>query len=192
MRRRSFAAAKRIANVAEKPPQVISSRPVFQGRVFNVRTDVIAPNGKPYAVDVVEHPHSYAIIARPSPREVILVRQYRHAAGAYLWELPAGSAEPDEDAIAGVRRELREETGYSARSVREVLSTYMTPGFCTELMRYFVCEGLTSGQTDFDEDEDIETATFTIERAIEMIEKREIVDAKSIVGLLFLDRFLDT
>ena len=155
-----------------------------------MRTDIVTLNGKPSRVDIVEHPNSYAIIARPAPDQVLLVRQYRHAVGGYLWELPAGSADGDENAVDGVRRELREETGYSAQSVREVAATYMSPGFCTELMRYFVADGLTSGATEFDEDEDIETQSFPIERALAMIENGDIVDAKSIVGLLFCERFL--
>ena len=181
---------KSTAGVTEKLPCLVSSEPVFEGRVFKVRSDVVAENGKNHVVDVVEHPVSYTILARPSADEVLLIWQYRHAAGGYLWELPAGSSEPGEAALDGVRRELREETGYSAETVREFLSSYMTPGFCTELMRYFVADGLTSGATEFDEDEDIETRTFAIDRALEMIESGEIVDAKTIAGLLYFTRFL--
>ncbi len=175
--------------MTEERPQVISSEPVFEGRVFNVRVDVVRQNGKACRYDIVEHPVSYAIVARPQIDKVLLIRQYRHATGGYLWELPAGSSEPTEEAIDGVRRELREETGYSAESVREILSTYMTPGFCTEVMRFFVADGLTSGPTQFDEDEDIETQTFSLAQAIEMIRNGDIVDAKSIVGLLYFERF---
>ncbi|MBV8688495.1 MAG: NUDIX hydrolase [Candidatus Eremiobacteraeota bacterium] len=168
----------------------MSSEPVFEGRVFNVRTDTVALNGKPCRLDIVEHPASYAILARPSPQEVLLVRQYRHATEQFLWELPAGSSEPNEDAETGVKRELREETGYSAESVREFLWTYMTPGFCTEVMRYFVADGLTSGQTQFDEDEDVETQTFQLRDAVEMIREGRIIDAKTVLGLLYFERFM--
>jgi len=176
--------------VTEKLPRLVSSEPIFESRVFKVRTDVVAENGKTLRFDIVEHPASYTIVARPREDAVLLVRQYRHAAGAYLWELPAGSSEPGEDALDGVRRELREETGYSAETVREFLSSYMTPGFCTELMRYFIADGLTSGATEFDEDEDIETRTFGIGEALAMIESGQIVDAKTIVGLLYFSRFV--
>ena len=176
--------------MTESLPRLISSEPIFESRVFKVRTDVVAENGKTVRFDIVEHPVSYTIVARPRADAVLLVRQYRHAAGAYLWELPAGSSEAGEDALDGVRRELREETGYSAETVREFLSSYMTPGFCTELMRYYVADGLTSGATEFDEDEDIETQTFGIDRTVEMIERGEIIDAKTIVGLLYFVRFV--
>ena len=176
--------------MTEKLPRLVSSEPVLEGRVFKVRTDIVADDGKTLRFDIVEHPVSYTVLARPRADAVLLIRQYRHAAGAYLWELPAGSSEPGEDALDGVRRELREETGYSAETVREVLSSYMTPGFCTELMRYFIADGLTSGATEFDEDEDIETRTFGLDQALGMIESGEIVDAKTIVGLLYFARFV--
>jgi ADP-ribose pyrophosphatase len=157
--------------------------------VFKVRSDVVRQAGKTCTFEIVEHPVSYTVIAQPSPDHVLLVRQYRHAAAQYLWELPAGSAAPGEDAVEGARRELREETGYSAAAVHEVLTTYMTPGFCTERMRYFVADGLVGGPTQFDEDEDIETQIFALADALRMIETGQIADAKTIVGLLCLERF---
>ncbi|MBV8727410.1 MAG: NUDIX hydrolase [Candidatus Eremiobacteraeota bacterium] len=169
---------------------MVESETVFKGRVFKVRADVVSADGKTNRFDIVEHPMSYTVIARPKPDAVLLIRQYRHAAGAYLWELPAGSADADESPLDGVRRELREETGYSAETVREIFSTYMSPGFCTELMRYFVADGLTSGATQFDEDEDIETQTFDLEAAMAMIRAGEITDAKTVAGLLYFERFL--
>lgn len=174
----------------DETPQVANSQVVFESRVFKVRTDMVSQGGKTRRVDIVEHPVSYTILARPRPGEVVLVRQYRHAALRYLWELPAGSAEPGEDALEGVRRELREETGYTATAVRELLATYMTPGYCTERMRYFIADGLASGQTEFDEDEDIQTKAVPIEDALRMIRNGEIVDAKTVVGLLYLEQFL--
>jgi len=173
----------------DEPPQVLQSENVFESRVFKVRVDTVSEGGKTRRIDIVEHPVSYTVIARPRPDQVLLVRQYRHATSRYLWELPAGSAEPGEDALEGVRRELREETGYLATAVREVLSTYMTPGYCTECMRYFVADGLTSGPTQFDEDEDIETKAVALEDALQMIRNGEIVDAKTVVGLLYFERF---
>ena len=175
--------------MAEQLPELLESRPVFESRVFRVRTDEVRADGKICRYDIVEHPVSYTVIARPRPDSILLVRQYRHAAAQYLWELPAGSAEAGEDALEGVRRELREETGYAATVVRELLWSYMTPGFCTERMRYFIADGLTSGQTQFDEDENIETSIVRVDRALEMIRKREIVDAKTIVALLYFERF---
>ena len=99
----------------EEVPQLLSSRRIFEGRVFNVRIDDLRyGDGSEHRVDVVEHGASLAIVATPSSGRLILVRQYRHPAGVPLWEIPAGTAEPGETLLEGARRELREETGYRA------------------------------------------------------------------------------
>ena len=167
--------------------KAIESHVVFEGKVFNVRQDTIERNGKLQRLDVVEHADSYTIIAQPTPTEVILVRQYRHAVGRDLWEFPAGMAEDGEDPKAGALRELREETGYRAGRIRQLHFTYMTPGFCSEGLYYFLAGDLTPGETQFDEDEDLETRTFSLEKALAMLRGGEIVDAKTTVGLLLLD-----
>ena len=99
----------------ESRPQVISSQERFSGRVFRVRTDdVVFDDGATARLDIVEHPGSYAVIATPSKNMLVLVKQYRHAVGRELWEIPAGTAEPGESVEAGALRELAEETGYRA------------------------------------------------------------------------------
>lgn len=166
----------------------VDSRQVFGGKVFSVRRDTIEDDGQRRVIDLVEHVVSYAIVARPSACEVVLVRQYRHAIGEKIWEIPAGMADGNERPEDGALRELREETGYRGGRIRRMFGLYPTPGFCTERLDFFLVDDLECGQTKFDEDEDIETRTFSLEEALAMLSNGEIRDAKTAVALLWLDR----
>jgi len=170
----------------EELPQVADSQRVFQGRVFGVRVDRIRyADGSEHRVDVVEHGASLAIVATPSPDKLVLVRQYRHPAGAMLWEIPAGTAEPGETAADGARRELREETGFSAGRIAPIGSLWITPGFCSELMHFFHAAELSPGEPDFDDDERIEVGVFTIRTAWRLVADGN-ADAKTVLALLWL------
>ncbi|MBV8148319.1 MAG: NUDIX hydrolase [Candidatus Eremiobacteraeota bacterium] len=169
-------------------PVVERSRRVFEGRVFNVRIDELRyDDGARHRCDVVEHQGSFTIVAAPQPGHVILVRQYRHPAGAVLWELPAGTAEADEDPIAGAARELREETGYRAARIRPLGALYVSPGFCTEIMRFFYAEELSAGEQALDEDERIEVGIFSTDAAWRLVATGEIADIKTVLALLWLE-----
>lgn len=169
-------------------PHVLSSERIFEGRVFNVRLDHVRyADGAEHRVDIVEHNSSYAIVARPSPGEVILVRQYRHAAGSALWELPAGTAEPGEDPLAGAARELQEETGYRAGRIRPIGTLYPTPGFCTETMHFFVAEELLPGEQMLDDDERIEVGIYSWDAAWRLVASGEIADMKTVLALLWTE-----
>lgn len=171
---------------SEHPPRLISSERAFAGRVFDVRIDRIAyDDGAVHRLDVVEHGPSYAIVAQPAPDRIVLIRQYRHATGEWLWEIPAGTAEKDEDAAAGAARELREETGYRAGSVVPLGSVYMTPGFCDEFMHFFVARELEAGEQALDEDERISVRVFEWEAAWRLVAAGEIKDAKTVLALLW-------
>jgi ADP-ribose pyrophosphatase len=168
--------------------EIISSERVFEGRVFNVRIDRLRfPDGAEHRVDIVEHRGSFAILAMPSPDEVVLVRQYRHAAATSFWELPAGTAEEGEDPVAGALRELREETGYRAGRIRPFGSLYPTPGFCTEIMHFFLAEALTGGEQALDPDERIDVETFTRDAAWRLVAGGEIADMKTVLALLWTE-----
>jgi ADP-ribose pyrophosphatase len=170
----------------EELPEVVASRRVFEGRVFNVRVDAVRyTDGSEHQVDVVEHRESLAILAMKSRDEVVLVRQYRHPARAYLWEVPAGTAEPNESAIDGARRELREETGYTAGKIRRIASAWTTPGFCSEIMHFFRADELVAGDPAPDDDERIEVGTFTISAAWRLVAEGT-ADAKTMLALLWL------
>lgn len=167
--------------------QVISSRDRFAGRVFRVRTDDLRlADGTLTHVDIVEHRGSYAVIATPSDDSIVLVRQYRHAVGASLWEIPAGTAEPGETALAGARRELAEETGFSAGVVRALGTLYVTPGFCTEVMHFVHAAELVAGTQSLDLDERITVAAFSLAEAEKLVEMGQIADFKTILALFWM------
>jgi ADP-ribose pyrophosphatase len=172
----------------EELPQTVASQRVFEGRVFNVRVDRVRyADGAEHRLDVVEHPGSVVVLATPAPDSLVLVRQYRHPVGRLLWELPAGTAEPDEDPAQGAARELAEETGYRAGRIRCLGSLLMTPGFCDEVMHFFHAEELQAGPQSLDEDERIEVATVTREAAWRLVAAGEIADVKTVLALLWME-----
>jgi ADP-ribose pyrophosphatase len=170
----------------DEPPQILASRRVFEGRVFDVRVDDVRySDGSEHRVDVVGHRASLAIVATPAPNELVLVRQYRHPARSSLWEIPAGTSEPGEMPIDGAKRELREETGYTAGIIRPIGSVWMTPGFCSEIMHFFHADSLAPGEPEFDDDERIEIGRFTFQAAWRLV-AAGTADAKTVLALFWL------
>jgi ADP-ribose pyrophosphatase len=166
--------------------RVVSSRPAFEGRVFDVRVDEIQYTSEPpHRIDVVEHGDSVAIAALHADGSIVLVRQYRHATGGYVWEIPAGAVDPGEDARDAALRELREETGYTAARIELLASIYPTPGYCDEVVHVFVARDLQQGKRDLDEDERIDVAEVSIEQAWRLATE-QVSDAKTALALLWL------
>jgi ADP-ribose pyrophosphatase len=122
----------------------------------------------------------------PGADRIVLVRQYRHAAGQTLWEIPAGTAERDESCEDGARRELREETGFLADSLDLLCSVYPTPGYCTERVHIYAARGLRAGPQQLEEDERIDVREVTFEQAWAMQASGEIIDMKTVLALLWL------
>jgi ADP-ribose pyrophosphatase len=168
-------------------PRVIDSREIYKGRVFRLRVDTIEYDGAERKLDIVEHPGSFAIAAVPAENRLVLVRQYRHAATQALWEIPAGTAEPNEECAAGALRELREETGYAADSLSLLCTVYPTPGYCTERVHLYAAYGLHPGSQELEEDEDIEIREVGFDEAWAMQASGDIVDMKTVLALLWLD-----
>jgi ADP-ribose pyrophosphatase len=169
--------------------KVLSSKVSFRGKVFSVTTDrVVEPNGVTAVRDVVRHSGSVVILAiddTESEPRVLLERQYRYPARGYLWEIPAGRIDNKEKPLVAAKRELREETGYAAKSWRKALFFYPSPGFMDETMSVFLARGLKAGQAQPEEDERIDYELVPISRAARMIESGEIRDGKTIAAVLW-------
>jgi ADP-ribose pyrophosphatase len=167
----------------------LSHERVFDGKVFDIDRDKVRmPNGRTVTVDVVRHPKSVVLIPVPEPGHVILIRQYRYAVNAFLWELPAGSVDEGETPEQAARRECHEEIGKVPATVVRMAAMFPTPGYCDEEMMFFRVSSLEepTEAAALDEDEDIEARTFELRAAREMIRRGEIVDMKTVAGLAMI------
>jgi ADP-ribose pyrophosphatase len=171
--------------------RLISSRTVYRGPVFWVTTDdVQEPGGVRARRDVIHHTGSVVILAvdeSGSTPRVLLERQYRHAAEDYLWELPAGRIDPGEKPLPAARRELLEETGYTATHWRRILNFYASPGFVAETMSVYLATGLRTGTAQPEDDEVIQKRMVPLSTALRMVLTGTIRDAKTISSVLWLD-----
>jgi ADP-ribose pyrophosphatase len=174
----------------------ISSRLIHDGRVVHLSVDRVRfPDGKEGELELVRHRGASAIVPllgdleAPDP-EVVMVHQYRYAAGGFVFEIPAGLPREDEDWVHCARRELEEETGYRGTDFVPLTRFFTTPGFTNEVIHLFLATGLTGGRVKRDEDEYMEVVHLPLSRVRHMIEEGEIVDGKSMIGLLYVDRFL--
>jgi ADP-ribose pyrophosphatase len=181
----------------EEKEQLLSSKVVYDGKLFRVLHDkLIEPGGKHSERDVIRHYGSVVMLAIDTTKSrkdpwVVVERQYRHAALRHLWELPAGKLNAGEDPLEGAKRELEEETGYRARKWRPLVEYYGSPGFLGESMKVFVAEGLIAGQAHPEDDEHIEFRLVRLSELLKMIEKGEIIDGKTLTSALLYKRLLD-
>ena len=194
-KRKKGAKAFQTAATVEKA-ELLSSKVVYQGPLFRVLQDkLIEPGGHVSERDVIRHNGSVVILAMDNSKSrknpwIVIERQYRHAANQFLWELPAGKLEPGEDALAGAKRELAEETGYSAKKWKLLTEYYPSPGFLGESMQVFVAEGLVAGDAHPEDDEQIEFRLVKLSEVLKMIEKGAILDGKTLTGALLYARQL--
>ena len=166
------------------------SRRTYSGRVISVDVDtVVFPNGTTGELEMVRHPGASAVVpflddpGAADPR-ILLIRQYRYAAEGYLYEIPAGRLDPGEAPAECALRELREETGYSAGNVEILTTFYTTPGFTDERIHLFMATGLSSGSAAPESDEVLELECVPLSRALGMVASGEIIDGKSMLGIL--------
>jgi ADP-ribose pyrophosphatase len=187
---------KKTAKKSTTTAELLSTEVVYQGRLFRVTRDrIIEPKGAESTREVVRHNGSVVILAVDSSKSkkdpwVVIERQYRHAAGRYLWELPAGKLDPGEEPLAGAQRELEEETGYRAKKWKLVLDYWASPGFLGESMKLFLAEGLIAGEAHPEEDEQIDFRLVKLSDLLKKIAKGEIQDGKTLVGTLLYARNL--
>jgi ADP-ribose pyrophosphatase len=159
-------------------------RHIYRGRIVDLRIEtVVLPNGHSVALELVHHPGAAAIVAVDADGSVPLLRQYRYAVGGYIWEVPAGTLAPGEAPDACARRELREETGFTAAEWQPLGSIVTTPGFCDERIHLFLARGLTAAPAALDADEVLTVTLTPLARALAMIQDGSIEDAKSIAAL---------
>jgi len=176
--------SKEISDFEEK---TLSSSNIFQGRIISLRKDKVKlPDGRISTREIIEHPGAVVILAINKEKEIIMIKQFRKATEEVLWELPAGTLEENEKLIDCARRELEEETGYYPRKLKKIITFFSTPGFCNEKLTLFIAEDLIKGNKNEDEDEFIQVEHIKIKKALEMIKKNIIKDAKTIIGILYL------
>lgn len=173
----------------------VSSKRVYNGRVISLDVDEVRfPDGSIGSLEMVRHPGASAIVPvlgavdDPDP-ELVLIRQYRYAAEQYLYEIPAGRLDPGETPVVCASRELLEETGYRATEVTKLFTMYTTPGFTDEKIHLFMASGLVPGEHKREADEFMELVPTRLSRALSMIERGEIQDAKTALALLYTAGF---
>jgi len=171
--------------ILELREQTIESKEVFCGRLLKLRVDTVKlPDGNESAREIVVHGGAVAIVPLTQTGNVILVRQYRQAAGEVLLEIPAGTIEPGEEPIECARREIQEEIGYKAEELTPMFQSYLAPGYSTEILHAFLARGLSKASAPKDADEFIEVVEMPIDEAVRLIETGEIKDSKTISGIL--------
>lgn len=169
------------------PSRTLSSKTVFKGRRVEVRVDrVREPGGVEARRELVCHPGSVVVLPILADGRVLLVRQFRYAAGQSLWELVAGGLEPGERPLRAAARELAEETGYRARRLERVLSFYPSPGILNEQMHLVAARGLTKGEAAPEPDERIRARAFSVGELRRMARAGRIKDGKTLAGLFWL------
>ena len=166
--------------------KILSSKVMFKGRVFAVRREeLVEPGGLRATREIVTHPGSVVVLPVFPDQRILMIRQYRHSVRQYLWELVAGSKDAGESFEEGARRELLEETGYTAKRMRKMLDLFPSPGFLTENMVLFLAQGLKLGKAQPEADEKIEMRIFTLRQIESWIGAGKIRDAKSVAGILY-------
>lgn len=177
-----------------KPAKVLNSKVVYNGKLFRVLAeDIREPNGKTAFREVIRHGGSAVILAidrRKNKKDplVLIERQFRHAAQQYLYEVPAGKMEPNEDHLEAAKRELLEETGYTAKKWTKLVKYFASPGFLGEWMQVYLAEELTPGETHPDEDEWLELQFVPLSELLRLIDAGKIQDGKTLIAAMYYAR----
>ena len=174
---------------------LVSSSRLHSGRIVNLDLDTVRfPDDSIGQLEMLRHPGAAAVVPFLDPPggadpRVVLIRQFRHAADGYIWEVPAGRLDSGEPPESCAGRELEEETGMRARRLERLTTIYTTPGFTDERIHLFLADGLEPGAEHREADEFMELHTLRWSQVLEMVERGEIVDGKTLVSLLFVQTF---
>jgi ADP-ribose pyrophosphatase len=174
------------------PFELLHSETLMKGRAFTIRRDTLkTPDGRETKFDIVEHGGSVIIIPMDADGNLLFVRQYRHAAGMDLLELPAGTRDGDEPFEICAAREIREETGMEAGTLTHVGSFYLAPGYSTEYMGVFLAKDLKHNPLEAEDDEFLSVEKMPVKEALQMAERGEMPDAKTLAALLLARPYLE-
>ena len=194
--KKTSASKPQTATKKKKSPvkaKLISSKLSYKGKVFSVFTDkVLEPSGNINTRDVIRHNGSVVILAvdeskNPKDPDIIFERQYRHAAGQFLIELPAGRVEPNESTLAAAKREMIEETGYRAKRWTLLTKYFASPGFLGEWMQLYLARDIREGASKPEADENIEVFRMPLSEALALVAANKIHDGKTLIGLMLYD-----
>lgn len=178
-----------------KPDAQLGSSELYRGKIFTLDRDTVRfPDGTTAEMDICRHPGASAVVPFLSDPEgdepqVLLIRQYRYAAGGYIYEIPAGRLDGDESPETCAARELKEETGCTAERIEPLTSMFTTPGFTDEIIHLFMATGLTHGSPNREADEFVDLVIMRLSEALERVSTGEIIDSKTVLGLMFAAGF---
>ena len=179
----------------ERPAEMLGSRELYSGKIITLNRETVRfPDGTSAEMDIARHPGASAVVPFMSgpmgdEPQILMLRQYRYAAGGYLYEIPAGRLDDGETPLDCAKRELKEETGCTADHVEPMTSILTTPGFTDEVIHLFMATGLTHGQHNREADEFVDLVIMRLSEALERISTGEITDAKTVLSLLFAAGF---
>jgi ADP-ribose pyrophosphatase len=181
---------------ASTPPDAqLRTKRIHTGRIINLDEDRVRyPDGSEADVDIVRHPGASAVVPFLTDPEgedpqILLLRQYRYAAGGYILEIPAGRLDPGEAPLACATRELKEENGFTAGRIEPLVTILTTPGFTNERIHLFLATDLTHGESAREADEFADVVMLRLSEALELVQRGEIPDAKTALGLLYAAGF---
>ncbi|MDT7042448.1 NUDIX hydrolase [Candidatus Nitronereus thalassa] len=157
---------------------------IYQGKIIDLSLETVTlPNGATAELELITHPGASAVVPLKDNQTVVMIRQYRHAVGGYIYEIPAGKLHPGEDPRDCAMREVEEEIGYKVGTLEPLLSFFTTPGFTDEIIHIFIGKDLVPGTQDLGDDEVLEIIEMPLEKTIELINDGTIKDGKTIIAL---------
>ena len=171
--------------------RTIKSEKIYEGAIINLRRDEVTVQGGTSYREIIEHNGGAVIAALTEDKKLVMVRQYRKPAGRVMLEVPAGKIDPGEKPLEAAVRELKEETGYTAAKVEFLTQFYPSVGYSEDMLYLYLCNGLTPGETNFDENEAIDIEEIELDKLFKMAMSGEIEDAKTLIAILTVKALTD-